>query len=209
MDRKSNQKSSRARRGARKQDLTAEVLTKVSRTLGNLNAGATIMVRRLTTSGTIATNGAGAVALGTLCSSSAVNAATDFASVSNLYVGYRVKAMRVHLFPIYVANVAGVAPPPSTVAVGMFSSGLSVTTYANILDSAQCQFFSGYRRFTTAVNWDNIPDAKLWTPNNAAISSTEVYGLVFMGATGNPAAQVTTAYWNYVVEYETEFITAA
>ena len=176
--------------------------------MDNLNAGATIFTRRLTTSTTIASNGAGAIALFTLCSSSAVNRATDFASMANLFVGYRVKAMRVRVWPVLPFIVAGVAPPPALVAIAMFSSGLSVTTYANMLDSAASKFLTGFRPAEFAIDWTNIPEAKLWTPNNAAITSSEVYGLVGIGATGNPAAQLTTTYFQVVVEYETEFITA-
>jgi hypothetical protein len=198
-----------SRRNARRQDVTAELTAKIGKILNNLNANVTIMSRRLTTSGTIATNGAGAVALGTLASSAGVSSATDFATMGLLYSGYRVKGMRARVWPIYGVNVAGVAPPPSLVACSMFSSGQSVTNYANMLDSAGCKFFTGYKPATFAVTYDELIDAKLWTPTSAAISSTEAYGLVFIGASGNIAAQVTVVYWNFVIEYDTEFITAA
>jgi hypothetical protein len=196
-------------RNASKQDLQVSLVSKVNRQLDNLNAGATIFTRRLTTSTTIASNGAGAIALFTLCSSAAVNTATDFASMANLFVGYRVKAMRARVFPVLPFIVAGIAPPPALVAISMFSSGLSVGTYPNMLDSAACKFLTGFRPAEFCVDWTNIPEAKLWTPNNVAITSSEVYGLVGIGATGNPAAQLTTVYFQVVVEYECEFITAA
>jgi hypothetical protein len=206
---KKHSSSKKTRRGASTQDLSKEVLVRVGKALDNLNAGATIYSRRLTTSGSIVSSAGGLIALGTLCSSSAVNSAPDFASVANLYVGYRVKAMRVRIFPHYVANVTGVAPPPALIAFANFSSGLSVTTYANMIDSAACRLISGYKPATFAVNWDKLTDAKLWTPNNAAISSTEAYGIVFIGASTNIAAQISTTYFGYVVEYDCEFITSA
>jgi len=201
--------SRRNRRNAGRHDLQQEVVNRVSKALGNLNAGATIYTRRLTTSTTIATNGSGAIALATICSSGGVSSATDFTSIANLYVGYRVKGMRVRIWPVLPFIVAGVAPPPALVAVAMFSSGLSVTTYANMLDSSDCKFLTGFRPAEFVIDWTNLPDAKLWTPNNASITGAEAYGLVGIGATGNPAAQVTTVYFQVVVEYETEFITSA
>lgn len=199
----------RSHRKAGKADLQKELLEKVSRTLSNLNAGATIMTRRLTSLGTVVTSVGGLIALTTLASSSAVSSATDFASMANLFVAYRVKALRVRLFPVFVANIAGVAPPPCQLCADVYSSGLSVTTYANMLDSAACQLWSGYSPKTLAANWDGLPDAHLWTPNNAAITANEAYGILLIGASGNTASQVSTTYYTYVVEYEAEFITAA
>jgi hypothetical protein len=200
---------SRSRRGAGKGDLTAEITAKVSRVLNNLNAGSMIFVRRLTNSGTIASNAAGAFPVGTLAASNAANACTDFASCANLAVAYRVKAMRVRVWPVLPFVVAGIAPPPALLCCAEFSSGLSTASYANMLDSAACRFFSGFKPATFTTDWGKLLDAKLWTPTNAAIASSETYGIVYIGATGLPASQVTTVYFAYVVEYETEFITSA
>lgn len=202
-------KQRRTKRDANRKDLTKEVSVRVGRALDNLNAGATIYSRRLTTSGSIVSSAGGLIALGTLCSSSGVSSATDFTSVSNLYVAYRVKAMRVRIFPVYKANVTAVAPPPSLTAFSVFSSGLSVTTFANMIDAASCKLVSGYSSATFAVDWTKLTDAHLWTPNTGAIPAAEAYGIVFIGSSSNIAAQVSTVYWTTVVEYDCEFITSA
>lgn len=200
------------RRKASKKDLQVQLLARVSHALNNLNAGATIMTRRLTTSGTIITSGAGVVALFTLCSSSGVSSATDFANMSGLFIAYRVKAMRVRVWTNDPDELAGVAPPPALVAIAAFSSGLSVTSYANMIDSAECKFLSGFRKgvpTTFAIDWTNLTDAQLWTPASSAIPSSEAYGLVGIGAPGNAVAQLSHTYFQYVTEYETEWITSA
>jgi len=204
----STSKETKHRRKAGKGDLTKELLSRMGRILDNLNAGATIVVRRMTTSYTLSTNGSGAVSIGTLCSSGSVNGYTDFASMAGLYAAYRVKGFRVRLFPVLPFIVAGVAPPPALVAVATFTSGLSTSTYANVIDSAESRFFTGFKPVTLACDWSRLNDAQLWTPNNAAVPSSENYGLYYIGATGNPAAQVSTVYWQVVVEAEVEWITA-
>jgi len=201
-----NRKSNR--RPAKKGDLTRELTVRISRILDNLNAGATIVVRRMTTSYTISSNGSGVFPIGTLCSSGSVNGYTDFASMAGLYAAYRVKGFRVRIWPVLPFVVAGVAPPPALLAVATFTSGLSTSTYPNVIDSAESRFFTGFKPVTLTCDWSKLNDAQLWTPNNAAVPSSENYGLYYIQATGGPVSQLSTVYFQVVVEAEVEWITA-
>lgn len=198
----------RTRRIAKKADLTKEVMVRMGRILDNLNAGATIVSRRMTTSFTISTNGAGSVPIGTLCSSGSVNGYTDFAAMQGLYAAYRVKGFRVRIWPVLPFVVAGVAPPPALIAVATFTSGLSTSTYPNVIDSAESRFFTGFRPATFACDWKDLKDAQLWTPNNAAVPSTENFGLYYIQAPSGPVSQLSTVYFQVVVEADVEWITS-
>ncbi len=182
----------------------------VSRILRNIGNKMQIFERRIAVRFSISTDGTGRVPITTLASSASVSALTDFTKCAGLYLAYRVKAMKATWNPTFSANVAGVAPSPSTLVTFLFSSGLAAASYQDAIDSSGAVQHSGYRMSASAeTDWNGLLDAQLWTPTNAAVSASEAYGIAIVEDTSATISQLTTLYYTGIAEYVVEFCSAA
>lgn len=166
-------------------------------------------IRRITSSGTVSTNGSGFIPITTIASSGSVSGLSDFSNVSGLYLEYRVRGMKATLMPINAVNISGVAAPPAMLVTAFFSSGVAAVTFQQALDSSGAKFHSGYRTIVAEVDFKGNKDAQLWTPTTAAVTSAETYGIFITDSGVAPASSVTTTMYRLVAEYIVEFRSAA
>ncbi len=182
----------------------------VSRLLRQLNNKMQIFERRIATRFSVSTDGTGRVPITTLISSASVSGLTDFTKCAGLYLAYRVKAMKATWNPVFSANVAGVAPSPSTLVSFGFTSGIAAASYQDAIDSSDFKIHSGYAQKASAeIDWNGNTDAHLWTPTTAAITSSESYGVAIVEDTSATISQLSTLYYTGVAEYVVEFASAA
>jgi len=182
----------------------------VSRLLRNLGNKMQVYERRICVRISVSTDGTGRVPIATLASSASVSALTDFTKCAGLYLAYRVKGMKTTLNPTFSANVAGVAPSPSTLVTFFFTSGLAAATYQDAIDSSGFRIHSGYdHKIVAEADWSGQPDAHLWTPTNAAVTASESFGTAIVEDTSSTISQLSIVYYTGVTEYIVEFMAAA
>lgn len=160
------------------------------------------LFRRLANGLSLGTNGAGVIPLSSLTSSANVNAYPDFSSIASLYTAYRVHAFKCSFFPVLKVNTTAVNAPPYVV-VAPFRGGLAPTSLQQLQESPDASSFSGYDRAVATVNYNGDNDAHLWTPTNAAVASSESFGLVVAGSSMLATSSTNTfyVYIEVVVEF--------
>ncbi len=155
----------------------------------------------------VSTNGSGIVALATLANAASASSTSDFASFAGLYTTYRVKALRVDLFPVStcpVWNGTGVASQPSVVAVFPSFANTVPTTFQQALDVTGVKLLSGYKGGTVVTSWKGDPDAHLWTGTGSAIGNNEQFLISIIGtalATTSASAVVFRCIPQYLIEF--------
>jgi len=160
------------------------------------------LFRRLVGSTAVSTNAGGLIPITTIASSVNVNAYGDFSGLAGLYNSYRVHAFKLTFWPVYKVNTTAVTSPVF-VACAPFRGGLTPTTMQQLQESPDCAYMSGYDRGVSTVNYNGDNDAHLWTPTNAAVTSSETFGLAICGST--IAATASTQVWYIQIEAVVEF----
>ncbi len=155
---------------------------------------------------TVSTGAGGVVALTTLANAASAQASPDFSSLAALYTAYRVRAIRVEVFPILTApgwNGASLAIRPAVIACFPWTSNTVPTTYQQALDVTGLKLVSGYSRGVIQTSYKGDPDAHLWTGTGSAIGSSEQFGISCIGT--STTAENNATVWNVVPQYLVEF----
>ncbi len=150
----------------------------------------------------ISTNVGGTIALQTLANAASVSSLPDFSSMATVYTTYRVKALRVDLYPTLKANTTSVTAP-AVVAVFPSFANTVPTTFQQALDSTGLKLVSGYESATLMTSWKGDPDAHLWTGTGSAIGSNEQYLISCIGTSF--ASTASTTIFRVIPQYLVEF----
>ncbi len=154
----------------------------------------------------VSTSAGGVVALQTLANAASVSATPDFSSMATVYTTYRVKAMRVTLFPTLTVpcyNGAALVSMPSVVAVFPSFANTVPTTFQQALDCNGLKMLSGYKGGVCMTSWLGDPDAHLWTGTGSAIGSNEQFLISCIGTA--LATTASTVVFRCVPEYLVQF----
>lgn len=183
--------------------------------MDNISSQRTIVVRKLCSIGTVSTAATGYIAAAQIDSDGArgVNGWSDFQA---RYLQFRVKAIRVRLFPLVDVNTAvtagggAVTPHPGPICFAKFMEGLGYANIAALVDGQERMVYTGCEKVMTyGVDWTNVPEAHLWSATNAAMPSAQRFGIQYQDFANGPASAVTTVYYRILTEYLVEFQTPA
>jgi hypothetical protein len=200
------------RKTKKAQDLVRRSDRVVNIRMDNLSANETSIVRRIAVAGTVSTAGTGFIAAGFVTSDQARSLGSDFASFAARYTQFRVRAVRMRMYPLVDANTAvtagggAVTPHPTAIAMAAYKSNLSYGTYSSVCTGNNAKIFQGRERcIEYSIDWSNYPDAKFWSASNAAIPTDQVYGFQYQDSGTAPASAVSTTYYRTVLDWIVEF----
>jgi len=169
------------------------------------------IVRLLQYKTTLATNGSGFIPI-TSYDGNNITGCNDWSSFSSRYAQFRVRAVALEMFPtVTVAQCAtstySVTPFPTFVTIAVVREGVNYANLAALLSGEEVETFGGGRIIRKSVNWDAVPDAKLWVPTNAVVPAANRYGFNLSGNDAAPAASLSTTYYHVIVKFVVEFAT--
>jgi hypothetical protein len=139
--------------------------------------------------------------------SNAVQAAPNWSAFSMAALEYRVIGIEMDFFPVNVVNTVASADPPAFMVTGTWSSGVAPTVLASIMEGANGKVHSGFRPFRATASAKGNNDALLWTSINAAIPSSEAYGIVMGGTATAPGAPATAVMYRTITRWVVQFRT--
>lgn len=132
----------------------------------------------------------------------------SWASYAARYGQYRVREMAIHCKPTLKTNSCIGVAPYNLLSVMYFSEfqSTNIPTSAGVIcaDSKFKQFSTG-SSFTYKANWDRNPNAKLWSPTNAAIPVDRRYGIAYCSHTNVNLLPVNTILYCFTMEFIVEF----
>jgi len=140
--------------------------------------------------------------LQTLANAASVSSTPDFSSMAVVYTTYRVKAIRVDLYPVNKVNTTSFVAP-AVVAVFPSFANTVPTTFQQALDCTGLKLTSGYEKCTVMTSWKGDPDAHLWTGTGSAIGNNEQFLISCIG-TSHPAT-VSLTVFRVIPQYLVEF----
>jgi hypothetical protein len=132
---------------------------------------------------------------------------TEWASYAARFQQYRVRRMRLHFDPcLNVNSVAGVASLNllSVLYFSDFDSTSIPTSAAQIIADAKFRKFSTSKSFTYESDWGRNPNARLWSPTNAAIPALSRFGIAFCSHTNVNLLPINTIIYVYLMDFEVE-----
>jgi hypothetical protein len=132
---------------------------------------------------------------------------TEWASYAARFQQYRVRRMRLHFDPcLNVNSVAGVASLNllSVLYFSDFDSTSIPTSAAQIIADAKFRKYSTCKSFTFTSNAERNPNAKLWSPTNAAIPALSRFGIAFCSHTNVNLLPINTIIYTYLMDFEVE-----
>jgi len=201
-------------RGARKGNggnLAQATERRVNRHMDNLKAKEATFTERVTLPTTLSTSAGGFIPA-TQITSDGCRGATEWASFAARYTQFRVKSMRIRLIPIVDATTAvtagggAVTPHPTGLCFAQYAEGLGYGNYAGVYAGAGAKLFNGSERIIEyAFDWRGNPDAKLFSATNAAIPTSQIFGVQFQDSGVAPASAVSTVYYRLYTDWEVEF----
>jgi hypothetical protein len=184
--------------------LNAPTSESVPRIIRMLNKEVRLWRRVLAHSGSISTAGTGFVGVTAVTGSNAMSNSTDWTTVSELALEFRVLGIECEFFPILNAQGSYTTPAPPCYALCAYSSGLAPSTVDSILVGAQARVVSGHRPFKFSVSAKGFMDGLSWTACNTSISASNVYGVYLTdlssGIAGPASTKVLLATFKYLVE---------
>lgn len=198
-----NQSRARGRKGG--SDGVKAERARVDRLVDNTSLDTRILRRRLTTIGTLATNGSGFIAAKQYHSGN-VTGTNGWSGIAGRWLECRVRALRVRIFPMANMNYAnGTVVPPTMLICADIKGGVGFANAAARADGANLRVFRGYEVMDLTADWDGYPDAHLWTPTNTAPPTDITFGFEISDTAIAPASAATTTYYRVLEEYVVEF----
>jgi hypothetical protein len=184
--------------------LNAPAVEAVPQIIRMLNKEVRLWRRVLAHSGSFSTAGTGFLGVTAVTGSNAMSNSTDWTTVSELALEYRVLGIECEFFPVLNAQGSYTTPAPPCYALCAYSSGLAPSTVDSILVGAQAKIVSGHRPFKFSASAKGFMDGLSWTPCNATVSSTNTYGVYITdlpsGIAGPATTKVLLATFKYLVE---------
>jgi hypothetical protein len=196
-------KSSNGPEGKRNQ--VAAEHTRVVALANNVSLDTRTVMRRMALIGTLATNGSGFVPA-TQYQSSGVTSTYDWSGMSGRYLEYRVRAIRIRIFPLANMNYAnGTVVPPTMLMSADIKGGVGYVNASALACGANLRVFRGYEVMDITCDWDGYPDAHLWTGTSGGIAAAESFGVQVQDSATAPASAASTVYFRVLQEYVVEF----
>jgi len=184
----------------------------VDRKMDNLNAAGKVFTKRLTLQSVLATSAGGFIPA-TQITSDGCRGALEWGSEAARFTQFRVKAIRVRLIPIVDQTTAvtvgggAVTPHPTGLCFAQYGEGLGYANYAGVYAGAGSKLFNGSEKIIEyAFDWRSFPDAKLFSATNAAIPTSQIFGVQFQDSGVAPASAVSTTYYRIYTDWEVEFL---
>jgi hypothetical protein len=178
--------------------------------MDNVSAQQTIVTRKLVSTATVTSSAGGYITVQTV-NSGGVTGAYGWSNFSARWQQYRVKAMRVRLFPLVDATTAvsvgggAVTPHPTAIAFATYKGGVNYASYSEVVAGSNARVFNGREAVIEyGVDWRGNPEARFWSDTNAAIPTTQLFGIQYQDTGIAPASAATTAYFRQVTEWEVE-----
>jgi hypothetical protein len=153
--------------------------------------------RVLTIVGDLSTNGAGFVPSASAFSSANAFSASDFASLANLFVSYRVVAMEVDFVPVTNVNTTTAVEVPA-IAHCSWNGGTSPSTYQQITEAADYQTSMLRGTIVKVCAKARQTQDKLWTGITSAITGTSTFGIAYGAPQTGRGTSVSTQWCRYV-----------
>lgn len=208
-------KKTSRRNGGEGGDLVVAHMRRDRVRLDNLSASVTTIVRRLCSTGTLATSAGGFITANNV-TTDAARSASDFSSFQSRYLQFRVRSMRIRLFPLVDVTTAltagggAVTPHPTALAFTQYRGANTHTSYASVCTGSNSRIFNGRERIIEYIaDWSANPDAKLWCDTNVTIPAEQRYGIQYQDSGNAPASSASTNYYRTVTDFEVEFQTPA
>jgi hypothetical protein len=171
------------------------------RHVSNLNK----ISRVLSYATTIASTAGGVIALSAYASFQAQSfPAADWANISNEFDVYRVRQMRVHLFPATTNSTATTGPYQSCIALSRWW-GTVPTSWTGMASDPGFVAFSTLEEAEMENNWLSFPDAQQWVPVASTIPTGDSFGIALITPTGAAATAVSSVIFTALVQWTVEF----
>jgi hypothetical protein len=201
-------KPTKGRRPAQKRDLVKAEHARVVALTDNTSLDTRTVVRRMALLGTLATNGSGFIAA-TQYQSSGVTSCYDWSGMSGRYLEYRVRAIRIRIYPLANMNYAnGTVVPPVMILAADIKAGVGFVNASALACGANLRVFRGYgthEPIDITTDWEGYPDAHLWTGTSGSIAATDTFGVQLQDSATAPASAASTVYFRVLQEYVVEF----
>jgi hypothetical protein len=138
-----------------------------------------------------------------------VTAAFEFSNYAVLYQDYRVRAIRVRVVPRFRDNIQTVAstPFPGCIVSGAFINGAGASTPAAIFAEANGKVVPEWTTVENLATWELNPNAKLWTPTSATVTTLNQFGLQCLSTSLCPAFYTGVTIYDTFTEFDVEFRT--
>jgi len=138
------------------------------------------------------------------------SASFEFSNCALLYQEYRVRAIRMKVVPRFRDNIQSPAsiPYPGALVSGGFVMGAGAATPAAIFAESNSKVSPEWTAPEQLVTWELNPNAKLWTPTSATISTANQFGVQLLSTGNCPAFYNTVTTADTFVEFDVEFRTA-
>lgn len=198
------QKKKKARKGSSNQSQQDRIL----RQFGRVNTRQHTLLRRMgAVEYTVSTNASGVIASNVIAGSNIpFVSCPDFASTAGLYQLYRVHAIEVKFFPLYLApvyNGVNVTTCPAYACITPYYNNFGVTSLQGHIDATDMRTITGYTGGTFTTSFRGDPEAHFWTPVNTAVPVAESFGLIMQGT--STASTASIVVWRYLAWYLVEF----
>jgi len=165
--------------------------------------GGSSIVKRMTLTATVTTNGSGAYPGNILSSAVQATPATEWNSFATRYVDCRVLKMKVSFQPSRVANTQNAATALSlgpTGAVAQDPSGSSAASTVQATWAIESAKNHSLHRPWKAVIRASQEEHTLFSPTNAAIPAANRFGLVINFSGGDASTTYGTIFYEWWVE---------
>lgn len=165
----------------------------------------TRVMRMLRTSGTILANGSGIVAAANLFTSS-VSSNGDWANIAQEFQQYRVRQMKLKLFPAYTTSVAnsGANSYPHTFLYFGLWWDRSAAALTNVRQTDGVKTFATNKEHQLDTNFLGFVDGQLWTSTANSIPAEQTYGIGY-AHDAVLALEPSSVVFSFCQEFDVEF----
>jgi hypothetical protein len=139
-------------------------------------------------------------------SSALINSCSDFSSVANMFLEYRVIAMELIFSPYYPNNYL-TFNPPAKVSMCAWNGGTSPSTYQQVCDGTNPMVFNARDKMTYSVSAD-MTDASpnlAWNSISIGVPVANSFGIAFGAEAAGPAFTASTVWASYTLRILGEF----
>jgi len=189
-------------------------LSSVRTAMDNVTAQRRVFTRKMVLVSTIATSAGGFISSQNVNSGS-VTSSNGWSNFSSRFQQYRVRAIRIRLVPIVdmttavTAGGGAVTPHPTALMFANYKGGINYSNYSELCAGTNAKLFNGRETVIEyAVDWRGNGEARLWSDTNAAIPTSQLFGIQYQDTGIAPASAASTSYFRQITEWEVEFTTS-
>lgn len=164
------------------------------------------VLRVLRNLGQVTANASGFVTLTNLVSSS-VTSNSDWGNIAQEFQEYRIRQMKLKLFPAYNCSSAktGGNDYPQGVLLCSLYWQQGPTSISNVVQTPDMKAFHSSKEHTISNNFLGFENGQLWTDTSTVIASTNTYGISLISSASMTAFEASSPVFNYILEFDIEF----